>query len=175
MFYLNTWSILKKVKSKKGERMKRILWMIVGVMLMGSMSSADETMPKELKEKAISVINLFVKTLRDNSYEKSAQLVVPFMQKSLLDNTEKKLDNDTYRYQFKKAYNNVHNYHYPVQITRVQTLKTSSVGYGKSFEKGVEYKLWIAKQEGVSGMPAPLVVFVKEKSNDIQLSYVGSL
>ena len=140
-------------------------------------ATAQDVMPKSLESKATEVINVFLETMQKNSYAKSAKMVVPLMHKSLLTRDQKSLDSDTYRYQFKKAQNNAKHYTYPVHVTRIQKLKTTEIGHPSTgtYEKGVEYKLWIAKKSSSQGMPAPLVLFFKEGSTEAKLSYVGSL
>jgi len=127
------------------------------------------------KRNAQKLMDRFVSVLQHNSFEKSAKKVVPLMHRSLLNSSGRKLDDDTYRYQFKKAHTNAKNYRYPVKVTRVQKLRTTGVGYGKTYQKGIEYKLWIAKKKGVRGMPAPLVLFFPNGSTIPKLTYVGSL
>jgi len=138
-------------------------------------SSAPEQLSEKIQKNAIPVMNQFVQIMQDNSYKQSVEMVVPLMQKSLLQKSAEVLDDDTFRYQFKKAQGNARFYRYPVKITRIKKLKTTGIGDTNTYEKGTEYKFWIAKKEGVAGMPAPLVVFFKEGSSEAKLSYVGSL
>ncbi len=127
------------------------------------------------KKNALRVINHFIDVMQHNSFKTSAKKVVPIMHKSLLHAKGMQLDDDTYRYAFKKAYQNAKNYAYPVRVTRVERLHTTGVGYGATYQRGVEYKFWIAKKRGVAGMPAPLVLFFPEGSTVPKLTYVGSL
>ena len=128
-----------------------------------------------LDRKIQNVLNQCMTILQQNSFEESAERIIPLMHKSLLDRTQKRLDDDIYRFSFKKAYTNAKNYQAPVKVTRRQRLKTTGIGYGKTYEKGTEYKYWISKKASVAGMPAPLVVFVKEGTTEVKLSYIGSL
>ena len=127
------------------------------------------------KRNALRVMNRFIYVMQHNSFKTSARKVVPLMHKSLLNARGTRLDDDTYRYSFKKAYQNAKNYAYPVHVTRAQRLRTTGVGYGATYQRGFEYKLWIAKKRGVAGMPAPLVLFFPEGSTVPKLTYVGSL
>jgi len=151
---------------------KNFIW-ITGLLVS---ATAQDVMPKALESSAVKVINTFIKTLQSHNYEESAKIVVPLMNRSLLDRTQKALDSDTYRYQFKKAQGNAKHYVYPVKVTRIQKLRTTEIGHLNvgTYDKGVEYKLWIAKKESVEGMPAPIVLFVNE-AEELKLSYVGSL
>ncbi len=84
---------------------------------------------------------------------------------------------DTYRYQFKKAQSNAKHYAYPVKVTRILKLRTTEIGHPSvgTYEKGVEYKIWIAKKSSSQGIPAPLVLFFKDGMGEAKLSYIGSL
>lgn len=127
-------------------------------------------------QQAEKVMNRFLSLLQHDSYEISARKVVPLMHRSLLDRSGKRLDDDTLRFSFKKAHQNAQHYAYPVQITRVQKLRTTGVGHGRTYQKGVEYKYWIRKRKGEIGMPAPLVLFFpRGEAVQPKLSYVGSL
>jgi len=127
------------------------------------------------KKNALSVMNKFIYTMQHNSFKKSAKKVIPLMHMSLLNRSKTYLDDDTYRYSFKKAHQNAKHYAYPVYVTRVQKLRTTGVGYGSTYQKGVEYKFWIAKKKGVAGLPAPLVLFFPQGKTVPKLTYVGSL
>jgi hypothetical protein len=127
------------------------------------------------KQNALKVMNTFMYTLQHNDFEKSSQKIVPLMHKSLLTRNGKSLDDDTYRYSFKKAHMNAKNYKYPIKVTRVQKLRTSGVGYGDTYQKGIEYKFWIAKKQSIAGLPAPLVLFFPKGEKIPKLSYIGSL
>ncbi|MEA1914018.1 MAG: hypothetical protein U9N30_01765 [Campylobacterota bacterium] len=135
----------------------------------------QSSMSKDQQQSANKVLNQFLNILQNNSYYQSSGMVVPLMHRSLLTNNANQLDDDTYRYSFKKAHSNARNYTYPVRITRIQRLKTTGVGYENTYDQGVEYKIWISKNTSQKGAPAPLVVFFKHGAANAQLTYVGSL
>ncbi len=54
--------------------------------------NAEDVIPKILEKKAIEVMNTFIKILQNNSYEKSAKMVVPLIHKSLLSRDQESLD-----------------------------------------------------------------------------------
>ena len=165
-------------RSVKNRGYKMNIWKYILLMTgLISFVNGQDVMPKELEAKAAKVLNLFMKTVQENSFEKSAKMVVPLMHKSLLDRGQKVLDRDTYRFSFKKAHTNAKHYTYPVNVTRVQKLRTTEIGHPSvgTHEKGVEYKIWIDKKPSIRGLPAPLVIFFNEGSMDAKLSYVGSL
>ena len=150
-------------------------WIKFGFIMMVMTWVSAEEQKSFYEEKAVTVMNQFIVIVQKESFENAAKKVVPLIHKSLLTSNGKSLDDDTYRFSFKKAYNNAKNYIYPIKITRIQKLKTTEIGYGKRYQKGIEYKFWIAKKEGVSGLPAPLVLFFPENTELAKLSYIGSL
>ena len=153
--------------------MKLIVKIIITLFLAMSLN-ADE-MPTDMREKAVNMLNKFINILHNNSFEKSAKLIVPLVHKTLLDRQNSQLNRDVFRFSFKKAYTHSRNYAYPVVVTRIQKLKTTGVGYGKKYEKGVEYKIWIDKKSSNLGMPAPIVLFFLNGEGEPKLSYIGSL
>jgi hypothetical protein len=72
------------------------------------------------------------------------------------------------------GYNGIKYYQYPVQITRVRALVTQAVGFKDTAEKGRAFDYFLAKRDGVSGLPAPIRVFIGESSG-IKIDDVGSL
>ena len=146
----------------------------IAVLFLALSLNANE-MPSDLQDRAVSVLNNFINILHNNSFDKSAVLIVPLVHKSLLGRQNRKLNRDTYRFSFKKAHTHAKNYAYPVVVTRVQKLKTTGIGYGDKYGKGVEYKIWIDKKSTSLGRPAPIVLFFLNGEGKPKLSYIGSL
>ena len=70
------------------------------------------------------------------------------------------LRNSVKPYSLTKDFKNIKYYKVPVEIVRVAKTKTAQAGYGISALSGDWYKIYIAKKESVSGMPAPVhIVF----------------
>jgi len=88
-------------------------------------------------------------------------------------NDSSQLNGDSLRFAFKKAHDNAK--FYQVKITRVQETATSAVGFGPTAQKGKLYKYFVAKKEGVNGMPAPIHVFFPEGGAEPVLYDFGSL
>jgi hypothetical protein len=86
------------------------------------------------------------------------------------DNT--KLNPDSLRFAFKKAHGNVKMY--DLRVTRTVLTGTSAVGFGPTAQKGKLYKYFIAKKEGVNGMPAPIQVFYPEDGSEPVVYDFGS-
>ncbi len=151
-------------------------WMRLGLMIMMVMVPMHaEGEASSAKLQAVKVMNHFIHILQRKTFEEAAKKVVPLIHKSLLTHNGKSLDDDTYGYSFKKAYMNAKNYKYPIKVTRVQKLRTTGVGYGDTYQKGIEYKFWIAKKQGTAGLPAPLVLFFPKGQKMPKLTYIGSL
>lgn len=139
-----------------------------------SHTNIKDDMSKKRRENAIYLINEFLFILQNNSFNDAVKKSLPLMHKSLLTANQKDLDEDTKRFSFKKAHERASYYNFPIAVTRVDKLKTTEIGHGNSYEKGVEYKIWIAKKES-KGYPAPIVIFFKEGSDNPKISYVGSI
>ena len=75
-------------------------------------------------------------------------------------NNSGQLNGDSLRFSFKKAHDNAK--FYQLKITRVVETGTSAVGFGPTAQKGKLHKYFVAKKDGVNGMPAPIQVFFPE-------------
>ena len=139
-----------------------------------SHTNVKDSMSEKRRENAIYLINEFLYILQNNSFNNAAKSSLSLMHKSLLTQNHKDLDGDTKRFSFKKAHERANYYNFPIAITRIDKLKTTEIGYGNTHEKGIEYKIWIAKKES-KGYPAPIVIFFKEGSDNPKISYVGSI
>ena len=126
------------------------------------------------RENAIYLINEFMSTLQNNTFNASVRKSIPLMHRSLLTPGQKDLDEDTKRFSFKKAYERAKYYNFPIAVTRIDKIKTTEIGHENTHDIGVEYKIWIAKKES-KGYPAPVVIFFKEGSDNPKISYVGSI
>ena len=128
--------------------------------------------------RAVEVINAFMQATTANADLQAAAIaVLPFVHSSLMNRDRNNLGQDELNYQFKKAHSNAGFYRIPVVVTRIQQLNTSEIGHPSvgTYERGRERKYWVAKREGVAGLPAPIVVFFPESGGDPKISYVGSL
>jgi len=129
------------------------------------------------KQAPTELLNHFMEKLLLQDFDESAAAVMPYVHKSNYNASGTALDNDLLSFSFKKAHQNAKFYTYPVRITRSQNLKTTGIGHPSrgTAEQGHEIKYWISKKSGVSGMPAPLVVFFPADGGQATISYMGSL
>ncbi|MDQ6963274.1 MAG: hypothetical protein Q9M28_12235 [Mariprofundaceae bacterium] len=123
------------------------------------------------------LLNSFMEKLLIADFDQSAKQVMPYVHPSNYDATGTALDRDLLNFSFKKAHQNAKFYAHPVKITRSQALKTTNIGHPSrgTYQKGTEMKYWVAKKQGVNGMPAPLVVFFPADGAAPSISYMGSL
>ncbi|MBS1150250.1 MAG: hypothetical protein H6Q89_1948 [Myxococcaceae bacterium] len=87
-------------------------------------------------------------------------------------NDPSKLNPDSLRFAYKKAHGNVKLY--DVKVVRTVLTGTSAVGFGATGQKGKLFKYFIAKKEGVNGMPAPIQVFYPEDGSEPVVYDFGS-
>ena len=87
-------------------------------------------------------------------------------------NDPSKLNPDSLRFAYKKAFGNVKLY--DAKVVRTVLTGTSAVGFGPTAQKGKLYKYFIAKKEGVNGMPAPIQVFYPEDGSEPVVYDFGS-
>ena len=76
-------------------------------------------------------------------------------------------------FSLKKDFQNSKFYQYPAKITRVVKILNDYDGYQQNYIEGTSYKVWIAKKDGVAGMPAPVRV-IKPKDKPAKIIGIGS-
>lgn len=139
----------------------------------GSASAADVA----ANPVAVSVIEKFLEALVSaDSIEDAAKRVVAakLVHQSLVDTRDPTtLNADKMRFSFKKAYGSAKLYQ--AKITRVAETSVTAVGYKETAQKGKLYKYFVAKKDGVSGMPAPLQIFFPDGDGPPVLYDFGSL
>ncbi|TFH40387.1 MAG: hypothetical protein E4G96_07610 [Chrysiogenales bacterium] len=85
------------------------------------------------------------------------------------------ISNDVLPYSLKKDYQNAKFYKVPAVITRVVLVENDYDGYGATLIQGDRYKIWIAKRDGVAGMPAPIPILKPKKGPPKIVTTIGSL
>lgn len=60
-------------------------------------------------------------------------------------------------------------------ITRVRPSNVMEIGFGPTAEAGRVEDCFIAKKEGVRGLPAPVTVFFPASGGPPRIAYLGSL
>ncbi len=159
--------------------MKRlIITLIAGMAIFMQYHSYGQDIPvNKFDKRGIEVINNFMQALLDNSSDEMAvaKAAMPYIHASEYDNSGTNLKRDRLDYSFKKAWQNAKFYKVPVSVTRIQRQNLTAIGFGATAQKGISYKVWIAKKAGVNGMPAPLNVFFPADGSGPTLNYYGSL
>lgn len=124
-----------------------------------SFSIQAQKVPKEVEE----VLRKYVDILRTSeSLEDCAERFRSIAGASLIneDPENVSLRSTVKDFSLKKDYNNIGFYAYPVKIHRVTTEEVRKIGYGESAVGGTIYKIWIARQDSSTGMPAPVSIIL---------------
>lgn len=132
----------------------------------------------EVPATVIGVLNQYVQILSSSaSLNDCATKVVSICGGHLLTQDGNQISNDVKPYSLKKDFENVKFYKNPPVITRVQLQKNTYDGYGPTLIEGDLYKIWIAKKDGVQGLPAPIPIIVPKNnpSKPKVVSNIGSL
>jgi len=154
---------------------KNILFTLFLAVAIAHASQAQLT-TKDTDAKAMEVLNKFMDALMVTDDDASAQEVLKYAHKSLFNSNGDGLSKDLRDFSFKKAHNNAKFYQIPVRITRVRKTNTSTaIGYGESAEKGRIEDYFVAKKQGVNGMPAPVQIFFPANGGEPKIAYMGSL
>ncbi|HWR33561.1 MAG TPA: hypothetical protein VN451_08550, partial [Chitinophagaceae bacterium] len=153
-----------------------VILFITGLFLSNFICAQDIPL-KQFDKRGVAVIDSFMTALMNNQADEmaAARAALPFIHRSEYDNTGTTLKQDRIQFSFKKAWQNAKFYKWYVQVTRVQQQKLTGIGFGETAENGISYKVWIAKKDGVGGLPAPLNVFFPADGSDPKLYYYGSL
>lgn len=159
--------------------MKRLSMLLMTVVaILAQLPSYGQDIPiGKFDKRGIEVINHFMNALMDNSADEmaAAGAAMPFIHPSEYDNSGTHLKRDRLDYSFKKAWQNAKFYKIPVSVTRIQRQNLTAIGFGNTAQAGTSYKVWIAKKDGVNGMPAPLNLFFPSDGSGPTLHYYGSL
>ncbi len=156
---------------------KRIFVFIAAfIMLGGSLFSqtkdiSESKLPDDVKE----VLNEYIKILQNATDLDDAASKVKKIFAGHLLNSEGEVDKDVYYFSLKKDFNNAKFYQYPVDITRISRTKNDYDGFQETLFEGTRYKIWIAKKDGVAGVPAPVPIIKPSKGSPKVVSVIGSL
>ena len=129
--------------------------------------------------RSAEVANLLGATLgalqRTPDAEAAATAILPYLHRSLLDASGAHLTADVRTFSFKKAHGAAGLYANPVKITRVRPSNVTAIGFGPTAEQGRSVDYFVAKRDGVAGMPAPVTVFFPASGGPPKVSGIGSL
>jgi len=95
--------------------------------------------------------------------------------KSLLTSNGKDLSSNVKNFSYKKACDNIKFYKIPAVITEVHKGNTYTVGFKETAQLGRSDKYFIAKKDGVGGMPAPIIIFFPQDGSSPKILNMGSL
>lgn len=121
------------------------------------------------------LLNAALSALNIENFDESVQAILPYVHKSLKNRTGTDLTTDIRQFSFKKAHANARFYAHPVHVTRVRENAVTGIGFGDTAEMGRTVDYFIAKKEGVDGLPAPVTVFFPSSGGPPRVSYLGSL
>ncbi len=128
----------------------------------------------ELPMEISDIVNQYVFILQNsNTIEEAASKLQNILGGGLL-NTQGKISQDTLSFSLKKDFQNAKLYQYPIKITRVMRILNDYDGYQQTYIEGTGYKVWVAKKEDVSGMPAPVHVIKPKDGGPVKIIGIGS-
>jgi hypothetical protein len=161
--------------------MKRSLVIGASVMtlflfLYGSSSARPKDIPKDqVPQEVIDVLNAYMKILTTSpTLEDCGEKVAKIAAGHMLSQSGG-ISDDVIQFSLKKDYQNAKFYKFPVVITRVAVSEDDYDGFGPTLFQGTRYKIWIAKKDGVGGLPAPIPI-IKPKSGAPKIvTTIGSL
>ena len=129
------------------------LWLSMGV------AATAQRVPKEVQQ----VLEKYVEILRTSeSLEDCAERFRSIAGGSLVneDTENVSLRSTVKDFSLKKDYNNIRFYTNPVRVHRVTTEEVRRIGSGESALGGTIYKIWIAREDSSTGMPAPVSIIL---------------
>jgi len=138
-------------------------------------SGPGATPPPDEPKQAEDLLNAFMSALLNPDEDAAAKAVMPYVHVSLLNSTKTDLTQDLRSFSFHKAWENARFYAVPVQVTRVRDDAETGIGFGSTAELGRMQSWFIAKKEGVAGLPAPIKVFFPTSGSPPRIAYMGSL
>ncbi|MFW5658433.1 MAG: hypothetical protein ACOCZ8_00485 [Bacteroidota bacterium] len=131
--------------------------------LLFAQSKLNDINPNETPKAVFDVLGRYTAILRQSeSLDQCAERFAAVAGGSLVNEDGETLRGTVKPYALKKDFQNIQFYQSPVKVTRVNKQENRSSGFGPSAIRGTMYKIWIAKKDGASGMPAPISIMVPE-------------
>jgi hypothetical protein len=131
--------------------------------------------PADADGAALELLNRFMNALLIKDDSERLAAVLPCVHKSLLNNDGSDLMQTVKEYSYQRAIRDVALYQMPVRVTQVAKGNNSAVSYGKTAEEGRTDRYFIAKRDGVPGLPAPVHVFFPKDGGKPSVINMGSL
>ncbi len=129
----------------------------------------------QVPKDVIEVLNTYLKILNTSaSLEECGTKVAPIAGGHMV-NQQGAISRDVIDFSLKKDYQNAKFYKFPAVITRVVLMEYDYDGFGPTLIRGDRYKIWIAKKDGVAGMPAPIPVIKPKTGAPKIVTTIGSL
>lgn len=123
-------------------------------------SKSDDIPVGDLPPEVAAVIEQYAQALKSSATIEEAAIVFAPIAGGSLISSEGILTSNTKQFGLKKDFNNIKHYAYPLKFTRVNKTQSNGEGYGATKLAGTKYKVWIAKDDPVKGMPAPVSIIV---------------
>lgn len=130
--------------------------------LLKAQSKLNDIPVKDLPASVKTLLDKYVETLNIADLDQCATKFIEIAGGGLVNEDGTSLRTTIKPYSLKKDHADIKFYQQPVKITRVNKSVSNGDGFGASAIKGTVYKIWIAKKEGVAGMPAPVSIMVPE-------------
>ena len=148
----------------------------VFLFLAGTTSAKQTDIPKEqVPPDVIAVLNHYLKILSTSPTLEACAVEVAKISGGHMLSQSGAVSQDVLPYSLKKDYQNVKFYKVPAVITRVVLVENDYDGYGPTLIQGTRYRIWIAKKDGVAGLPAPIPVLKPKDGAPKIVTTIGSL
>lgn len=142
----------------------------------GSSNAKQTDIPiEQVPTDVISVLNKYLNILSTSKSLEACAVEVAKISGGHMLSQSGSISQDVLPYSLKKDYENVKFYKVPAVITRVVLVEGDYDGYGPTIIEGSRYKIWIAKKEGVAGLPAPIPVIKPKNGTPKIVTVIGSL
>ena len=125
-------------------------------------SKLNDIQVKDLPSSVKTVLDKYVEILNIADLDQCATKFIEIAGGGLVNEDGTSLRTTIKPYSLKKDHADIKFYQQPVKITRVNKSVSNGDGFGVSAIKGTVYKIWIAKKDGVAGMPAPVSIMIPE-------------
>ncbi len=160
------------------KKTKAVALSMVALLLLwgGSIHAKQTDIPKEqVPGDVIEVLNKYLKILSTSATLEDCAVKVAKISAGHMLSRSGSISQDVLPYSLKKDYENVKFYKVPAVITRVVMVPDDYDGYGPTLFQGTRYKIWIAKKDGVAGLPAPIPIIKPKNGAPKIVTTIGSL
>ena len=155
-------------------QVQRITILCMFSFVLGVFNQASAIEKIKANSRAVKLIDHFMEALKLKDVTQRESAVIKMLHKSMLTR-EGKISASVKNYSFKKACDHAHFYQFPVKITEVHKGRVVTIGFKETAERGRIDKYFVAKRQGISGLPAPLHIFWPETGGQPKLVNIGSL